>query len=75
MIEKKIKFTDVSELKDFVRAAGLCDFDINAFYCSTCIDAKSLLGMMYLGSSKELTIRYGFRNAAFEHVVEKYAVA
>ena len=28
MIERKIRLTDTEEVKDFVRAAGKCDFDI-----------------------------------------------
>ena len=29
MIERKIRLTDTEEVKDFVRAAGKCDFDID----------------------------------------------
>ena len=31
MIERKIRLTDTEEVKDFVRAAGKCDFDIDIF--------------------------------------------
>ena len=48
MIERKIRLTDTEEVKDFVRAAGKCDFDIDVCYNRAVIDAKSLLGMLYL---------------------------
>ena len=32
MIERKIRLTDTEEVKDFVRAAGKCDFDIDIYY-------------------------------------------
>lgn len=75
MIERKIKLTDADEVKDFVRAAGKCDFEIDVFYNRAVIDAKSLLGMLYLGVCKELTIKYGERDMRFENTVRKYAVA
>lgn len=75
MIERKIKLADTEEVKEFVNAAGKCDFDIDVIYNRSVIDAKSFLGMLYLGLSKELTIKYGQRDACFENVVRKYAVA
>lgn len=75
MVERKIRLSDTEEVKDFVRAAGKCDFDIDVFYSQAVIDAKSLLGMLYLGLCKELTIKYGGKNDSFESVVRKYAVA
>ena len=75
MFEKKVKFHDTEDVREFVKAAEKCDFDINAFYCSTCIDAKSFLGMIYLGCSKVLTIQYGHEDVCFENAISKYAVA
>lgn len=49
MIERKIKLSDTEEVKDFVNAAGKCDFEIDVCYSRAVIDAKSLLGMLYLG--------------------------
>ena len=66
MIERKIRLTDTEEVKDFVRAAGKCDFDI---------DVKSLLGMLYLGICKDLVVKYGEQDECFEHIMNKYAVA
>ena len=36
---------------------------------------RILLGMLYLGICKDLTIKYGEQNEMFENVVRKYAVA
>lgn len=75
MIERKIRLTDTEEVKDFVRAAGKCDFDIGVCYNRAVIDAKSLLGMLYLGICKDLIVKYGEQDERFEHVMNKYAVA
>ena len=61
MIERKIRLTDTEEVKDFVRAAGKCDFDI--------------VGMLYLGICKDLVVKYGEQDECFEHIMNKYAVA
>ena len=45
---KVIRLSDMKDVKDFVRAAGDCDFDIDVKYNRTIIDAKSLLGMIGL---------------------------
>ena len=75
MIERKIRLTDTEEVKDFVRAAGKCDFDIDVCYNRAVIDAKSLLGMLYLGICKDLIVKYGEQDERFEHVMNKYAIA
>ena len=70
MIERKIRLSDTEEVKEFVRAAGKCDFDIDVCYNRAVIDAKSLLGMLYLGLSKDLTVKYGGQNTGFENTVQ-----
>ena len=42
MNEKVIKLADVEEVCDFVRAAGMCDFDIDISDQRMVIDAKSI---------------------------------
>ncbi len=68
---KVIRLSDMDEVKDFVRAAGGCDFDIDVKCDRTFIDAKSLL----LGVKKNLQVCYGGKNENFENVVAKFAVA
>ena len=75
MNEKVIKLADVEEVCDFVRAAGMCDFDIDISDQRMLIDAKSILGVMGLGIKKELTVKYGGEDITFENVLNKYTVA
>ena len=72
---KVIRLSDMKDVKDFVRAAGDCDFEIDVKYNQTVIDAKSLLGMIGLGLQKNLPVCYGGRNETFENLVDKFAVA
>ncbi|MCI7106738.1 MAG: HPr family phosphocarrier protein [Lachnospiraceae bacterium] len=72
---KVIRLSDMKDVKDFVRAAGDCDFEIDVKYNQTVIDAKSLLGMIGLGLQKNLQVCYGGRNENFENLVDKFAVA
>ena len=50
-------------------------FDIDVCYNRAVIDAKSLLGMLYLGICKDLVVKYGEQDECFEHIMNKYAVA
>ena len=72
---KVIRLSDMKDVKDFVRATGDCDFEIDVKYNQTVIDAKSLLGMIGLGLQKNLQVCYGGRNENFENLVDKFAVA
>jgi phosphotransferase system HPr-like phosphotransfer protein len=74
MFSNTIRLSDTDAVQEFVEAAGKCDFDINASYGRALVDAKSLLGMLYLGVSKELTIHCSGNDDVFESVVKKYAV-
>ncbi len=75
MFEKKIKLTDRDDVSAFVKAAGKCDFDIDISYDHILIDAKSFLGVLGLGFSRELTVTCGGRDENFENVLKEYAVA
>lgn len=75
MNEKIIRLADVDEVCDFVRAAGMCDFDIDIYDQRMVIDAKSILGVLGLGIRKELTVKYGGEDITFENVLNKYAIA
>jgi phosphotransferase system HPr-like phosphotransfer protein len=70
-----IRLSDIDEVKDFVQAAGDCDFDIDVKYNRTLIDAKSLLGMIGVGMQKDIQVCYGGTNEHFENTVAKFAVA
>ena len=72
---KVIRGSDMKDVKDFVRAAGDCDFDIDVKYNRTIIDAKSLLGMIGLGLQNDLQVCYGGKNENFENLVDKFSLA
>jgi len=75
MSERKIKLTELNEVKEFVRAAEQCDFDIDIFYNRVVIDAKSILGILSMDLTRELTVKYGGENMSFENVLSKYGTA
>ena len=72
---KVIRLSDMKDVKDFVQAAGDCDFDIDVKYNQTIIDAKSLLGMIGLGLQNDLQVCYGGKNENFENLVDKFSLA
>ena len=72
MSERKIKLTALQDVKEFVNAAEQCDFDIDVFYNRVIIDAKSILGVLSLDLSRELTVKYGGQNMAFENILKKW---
>ena len=74
MTECKIMLTP-GEAEAFVRAANDCDFDIDIFYNSYSIDAKSILGVMALDFSRIMTVRYYGHNADFENYLHHLAIA
>ena len=73
--EKEIRFDDTEQIKEFVNAAGKCDFDIDVFYKRAVIDAKSILGMLGVGLKNDIVVRYAGNNENFENVVDKFALA
>ena len=73
MKEKKIKLVTIDEAKEFVTAAMKCDFDIDVYYNRVVIDAKSILGVLSLDLTRELTVRLYGENEAFEAFLETVA--
>lgn len=71
----KIKLSAAEEVKEFVRAAEQCDFDIDVFYNRVVIDAKSILGVLSLDLTQKLTVQYGGENRNFEQTLRKFATA
>lgn len=75
MEEKRIKLSETKDVQEFVKAAADCNFDINMHYERAIVDAKSFLGVLSLGLSKIVTVKYMGRNRDFESILAKYAVA
>lgn len=75
MKEKKIKLPEVRDAKEFVAAASKCDFDIDIFYNRVIIDAKSLLGVLSMDLTRELTVQYRGEDPRFENFLDSYVTA
>lgn len=74
MSECRIMLTP-SEAGEFVKIANDCDFDIDIFYNSYSVDAKSILGVMALDFSRIMTVRYYEHNVNFENYLHHLAIA
>lgn len=75
MCQKQIKLNATEEVQEFVKAAGKCDFDIDVFYNRIIIDAKSILGILSMDLTRELTVRCYGESKRFNEVMAKFAVA
>ncbi len=75
MQEKKIKLNAAEDVKEFVRSASRCDFDVDICYNRILIDAKSLLGVMSMDLNRELTVKCHGEDQEFDRVLSKFAVA
>ena len=70
MKQRKIMLPTIADAKEFVAAAGKCDFDIDVFYNRVIIDAKSILGVLSLDLTRVLTVSYNGENKAFEEFLD-----
>ena len=75
MVERHIRLNATEDVKEFVKAAGKCDFDIDVFYNRIIIDAKSILGILSMDLTRELTVRCYGESQRFNEVMAKFAVA
>ncbi len=74
MKEMKIKL-GVDDVRDFVKAAAECDFDVDVNYNRVLVDAKSILGVMSMDLNNVLTVKFYGEDSGFESFLQKYAVA
>ena len=63
------------DVKEFVNEATKCDFDIDISYNRIIMDAKSLLGILSMDLTRELTVRCYGESQRFNEVMAKFAVA
>lgn len=63
-----------SQVKDFVRAAEKCDFDVDISYGHVVVDAKSILGILGLDLTRKLTVSFFGQNEDFESYLAGVAV-
>ena len=60
MVERHIRLNETEDVKEFVNEAAKCEFDIDISYNRIIIDAKSILGILSMDLTRELTVRcYG----------------
>lgn len=73
METRKIRLTQIEEVKEFVNAASGCDFDVDIFYNRVIVDAKSFLGVLCLDLTRELNVSCQGHNQDFENTLNKFA--
>ena len=70
-----VRLSGTEEVEEFVKAASKCDFDIDISYNRIIIDAKSILGILSMDLTRELTVRCYGESKRFNEVIAKFAVA
>ena len=70
-----VRLNGTEEVEEFVKAASKCDFDIDISYNRIIIDAKSILGILSMDLTRELTVRCYGESQRFNEVMAKFAVA
>ena len=75
MLEKKIQLKALSDVKEFVKAAEKCEYDVDVFYNRVVVDAKSILGVMSMDLTRPLTVKYHVEDQdCFEQTLNKFAM-
>ncbi len=74
MAEYKIKLSQ-NQVSEFVHAAEKVECDVDIFNNRFIVDAKSILGVLSLDLTKDLTIRMPMQDKHFEEQIKKYAIA
>ena len=75
MLEKKIQLKAFSDVKEFVKAAEKCEYDVDVFYNRVVVDAKSILGVLSMDLTKVLTVQCHGESKEFNRTLQKFAVA
>ena len=75
MLEKKIQLKAFSDVKEFVKAAEKCEYDVDVFYNRVVVDAKSIPGVMSMDLTRPLTVKYHVEDQdCFEQTLNKFAM-
>jgi phosphocarrier protein HPr len=70
-----IMLNSAEEAQEFVNAASQCNFDIDLYSGSVALDAKSLLGVLTMGTKRILQVVAQKRDERFEKAASKFIVA
>lgn len=74
-MDATIKLNGPNDVKEFVREAEKCNFDIDIFYNRFIVDAKSLLGVLSMDLTRALSVTCMGYDRNFESTLKKYAMA
>lgn len=74
-MSKKIRLNATEDVKEFVKAASKCDFDVDISYNRILIDAKSILGILSMDLTRVLTVDCHGESAEFNRTLKKFAAA
>ena len=74
-MKQKSVFWHSKKVKEFVKRASACDFDIDISYNHYTVDAKSILGVLALDFRQALTVCCHGYDEGFEKYLGKYAMA
>lgn len=75
IMSQKIKLNAPEDVKEFVKAANKCDFDIDISYNRVIVDAKSILGIFSMDLTRILTVYCHGESEEFNQAIQKFAVA
>lgn len=75
MTTAKIRLSATADVEEFVSAASKCEYDVDVFYNRFIIDAKSILGVLSMDLSRELTVKCYGDDPQFFNRIQKFAVA
>lgn len=74
MDEIKIYLKKEDDVKEFVRAARKCDFDVDLSYERAVVDGKSVMGIFALGLARPLTVTCHGESREFQQSIQKFTV-
>jgi hypothetical protein len=63
------------QVQHFVTVTSRCDFDIDIYYNSYIVDAKSFLGVYGLDKSHVLSVSYDGYDSALEELLASLSIA
>ena len=70
-----IRLNSAEDAEEFVNAASQCDFEIDLYSGSVALDAKSLLGVLTMGTNRVLEVVAQKNDPAFYRTASKFVVA
>ncbi len=75
MSTRMIRLRSVKDATIFVRAAEKCGFDVDLCRGKIVVDAKSLMGVLGMDLTKDLTVVYHHdADAGFDRALARFAV-